>query len=96
MPSVQPSRTTSRATLFCVKRNITLSLPEEDLRQARIVAARRGTSVSRMLADTLKDLIERETGYSAARERHLQAMSAEWDLGTEGDTRWSRAELHDR
>ena len=30
--------------------NITLSLPEEDIREARILAASRGTSVSQLLA----------------------------------------------
>ena len=42
--------------------NITLSLPEEDLRAARILAASRGTSVSHLLAWMLKELVEQETG----------------------------------
>jgi hypothetical protein len=37
--------------------NITLSLPEEDIRAARILAASRGTSVSHLLARVLKELI---------------------------------------
>jgi hypothetical protein len=37
--------------------NITLSLPEEDLRAARILAARRGTSVSQLLARMLRELV---------------------------------------
>ena len=45
--------------------NITLSLPEEDLREARVLAARRGTSVSQLLARMLSDLVEQETGYAA-------------------------------
>jgi hypothetical protein len=42
--------------------NITLSLPEEDLREARVLAARRGTSVSQLLARMLRETVERETG----------------------------------
>jgi predicted DNA binding CopG/RHH family protein len=42
--------------------NITLSLPEEDLREARILASSRGISVSRLLAGMLRELVERETG----------------------------------
>ena len=78
------------------KRNITLSLPDEDLRKARIVAAQRGTSVSRMLADMLKELIERETQYNVARDRHLATMQAGYDLGTGGHIDWDRDELHER
>lgn len=77
-------------------RNITLSLPDEDLRKARIVAAQRGTSVSRLLADMLKELVERETQYNVARERHLATMQAGHDLGTGGRIDRDRAELHER
>lgn len=77
-------------------RNITLTLPEEDLRRARIVAAHRGTSVSGLLRDMLKELIERETGYNVARERQLAAMSRGYDLGTDGRMGHDRGELHER
>jgi len=55
-------------------RNITLSLPEEMLREAKVVAARRGTSVSALLAGALAELVERESGYAVARERNLAAL----------------------
>ncbi len=35
--------------------DINLSLPEDDLREARILAARRGTSVSQLLARMLRE-----------------------------------------
>jgi hypothetical protein len=54
--------------------NITLSLPEEDIREARILAASRGTSVSQLLARMLKELIEQETGYARARDRSLARL----------------------
>lgn len=76
--------------------NITLSLPVEDLRRARIVAAERGTSVSRLLAGLLRDLVERETGYARAKERSLALLAEGRDLGTGGRLRWSRDELHER
>jgi len=57
--------------------NITLSLPEEDLREARILAARRGTSVSQLLARMLRETVERESGYDAARERSLARCTRE-------------------
>jgi hypothetical protein len=77
-------------------RNITLSLPEEVLREAKVVAARRGTSVSALLAGALSELVERESGYAAARERSLAALGRVRNLGTRGEIRWGRDELHER
>ena len=76
--------------------NITLSVPEEDLREARILAARRGTSVSQLLARMLRETVERETGYDAARERNLALLHEGVDLGTRGHPAWSRDDLHER
>ncbi|CAN5772350.1 CopG family transcriptional regulator [soil metagenome] len=77
-------------------RNITLSLPEELLKQARIIAAKRDTSVSRMVADTLKEIVERETGYEQARQRSMARLEKSFHLGTGGEANWTRDELHDR
>lgn len=76
--------------------NITLSLPEEDLREARILAARHGTSVSQMLARMLSDLVEQESGYAGARQRSLSRMREGTDLGTGGRINWDRDSLHER
>ena len=76
--------------------NITLSLPEEDLREARILAARRGTSVSQLLARMLRETVERETGYDAAREGRLPPLPEGADLGTRGRAPWSGDHLHER
>ena len=76
--------------------NITLSLPEEDLREARILAARHGTSVSQLLARMLRETVERETGYDAARERSLALLHEGVELGTRGHAAWSRDDLHER
>jgi hypothetical protein len=76
--------------------NITLSLPEEDLREARILAAGRGTSVSQLLARMLKDLVEKETGYARARDRSLARLRQATDLGTGGHIDWDRDSVHER
>lgn len=77
-------------------RNVTLSLPEEVLREVKVLAARRGTSVSAMLAGALSELVERESGYAAARERSLASLDSGSDLGTGGYISWDRDELHER
>lgn len=76
--------------------NITLSLPEDELRLARIAAARRGVSVSRLLSGMLRDLVEQETGYPRAKERSLATLANGADLGTSGRIGVSRDELHER
>jgi|HubBroStandDraft_5_1064220.scaffolds.fasta_scaffold54293_3 hypothetical protein len=76
--------------------NITLSLPEEDIRKARVLAASRGTSVSQLLARMLKELIEQESGYASARERSLARLHGDMNLGTGGHTGWSRDSIHER
>jgi len=76
--------------------NITLSLPEEDLREARVLAARRGTSVSQFLARMLRETVERETGYDTAKSHSLAMLREGMDLGTGGRMTWSRDDLHER
>jgi hypothetical protein len=76
--------------------NITLSLPEEDLREARVLAARRGTSISQLLARMLRETVERETGFDAAKDHSLALLREGMDLGTGGRMTWTRDDLHER
>jgi hypothetical protein len=76
--------------------NITLSLPEDDLREARILAARRGVSLSQMLARMLSDLVEQESGYARARRRSLDRLNEGADLAAGGHIGPSRESLHER
>ncbi len=76
--------------------NITLTLPKSVLRRVKALAAQRHTSVSRLLTETLQDLVARETGYAAARRRQLDWLARGVNLGTHGQASWTRADLHDR
>src|SRR5688572_13969356 len=64
----------SRATREYVSsaRNITLTLDEETLREARVLAAQRGLSVSAFLRSELAGLVERQRGYSRARDAAIR------------------------
>lgn len=77
-----------------MKRNITLRIETELLREAKILAARHGTSVSRLLADQLEHLVRRDRAYEAARRRALSRLDQGYDL------RWtppaSRDDVHRR
>ena len=77
-------------------RNITLSLPEEDLKRAKIIAIQRGTSLSQLLTAMIKELADQETGYALAKARSLALLEEGRDLGTAGRAHWNRDELHER
>ncbi len=77
-----------------VKTNVTLRIDADLLREAKVLAARRDSSVSRLLADQLEQLVREEKSYEAARRRALARLERGYDLG------WSppadRGELHER
>lgn len=77
-------------------RNVTLALPADLLRSARILAVQRDTSVSRLLADVLKELVEVESGYALARQRSMARLEQGLALGTNGRVEWRRNDLHER
>ena len=76
--------------------NITLSLPREVLVRVKVIAARRQTSVSRMLTQMLERLVQQENTYERASRRHVQRLEEGMDLGTRGDVLTGRDELHER
>jgi hypothetical protein len=75
-------------------RNITLTLDKETLREARVLAAQRGLSVSAFLRRELAGLVERQRGYAKARDAALRRLRRGQSLG--GGKLPSREELHDR
>ena len=75
--------------------NVTLTLPRQTLRQAKIVAAKRQTSVSGLMLKAL-EMLAKETGYAKARTRHLALINHAPDLGTRGKIASTREALHER
>lgn len=77
-----------------MKSNITLKLDAKLLREAKIVAAQRGTSVSRLLTRQLEEVIRKDKAYEAAKRRALTRLQKGYNL------RWrppaTRDELHER
>ena len=76
------------------KQNITVAIEPALLKQARALAARRGTSISALLAEELRRLVATDRTYEKARKRALEMMRAEVDLG--GARMENRDEIHDR
>ena len=61
--------------------NITLKLDADTIRQAKIIAAGRGTSISALMAGKLAELVGEDAKYEAARRRALAWLSQGWHLG---------------
>ena len=77
-----------------VKTNITLRVDAELLRQAKVLAAEEGTSVSRLLAERLEELIRQRKAYDAAKRRALTRLKTGYALSWTPPR--SRQELHER
>jgi hypothetical protein len=73
--------------------NLTLQMDAEVIRRARIVAARRGTSVSALAATQLRELVDEDDRVELARARAEAILAESAQRGGRG---WSRDELHDR
>lgn len=78
------------------RQNVTLSLPKETLRHAKVMAAKRGESLSGLLARTIEELVERESGYAAAWASWREMTANARSLGIHGKPTWTRDELHER
>ncbi|MEA5446847.1 DUF6364 family protein [Gammaproteobacteria bacterium AB-CW1] len=76
-----------------MKRNITLRLDEELIRQAKVLAARESTSLNRLVVRELSRLVGRDQARERARRRALRAMEEGIPMG---GGRVSRDELHER
>ena len=83
-------------TLFVATRNVTLTLPEDRLRRMKILAARRDTSISALLASGLPQWADEEKGYAEARDAMLADLARGYSPGTHGTITWSRDSLHER
>lgn len=77
-----------------MKANITLKLDADVLREARILAAEEGLSISALLAAKLDELIRQRKGYDRSRKRAVARLRKGFDL------RWtpprSRDQIHER
>lgn len=78
------------------KQNVTLSVPKNLLKKAKILAASRDKSLSELLRESLEEKVREANGYTRARQRQLRLLKDSPDLGTGGKIVTSREELHER
>lgn len=77
-----------------MKQNVTVSLDKQTLLKARMIAVKRGTSISGLLAQQIQDLVGEEEAYERAERQALAFLEEGFSLG--GVIRTSRDELHER
>ena len=77
-----------------MKQNITLAIEKEVLRKGKLIAAQNDTSISKMLSDKLKQIIEKEEQYEAAKRNALHTLKKGFHLG--GNITWRREDLYER
>lgn len=64
-----------------MNQNLTIKLPSDTVRKAKIVAAKRGASISRLVAAKIEELVGEDAKYQAARRRALEWLAQGWHLG---------------
>ena len=75
------------------KANIAVAIEPGLLKKARAVATRRGQSVSALLANVLRELVDEDARYTSARKRALSLFPSPVSLG---GVPLRREELHER
>ncbi len=76
------------------KQNITISLTKETIRKAKILAARRETSITGLLAQQIEILVGEEEAYERAERQAMALLDQGFHLG--GLISASRDQWHER
>jgi hypothetical protein len=85
-------------TLISVKgrKNVTLSLPESLLRRFRVYAAARNESMTSLMAEAIRAMMDQDRQFEKAKARFLERLRKGQNLGTHGVASWTRDEIHER
>lgn len=75
---------------------MTLAIPKDVLKEIKLIAVEQGQSMSGLMTQMLRELIERRSHYQLAQQRQIALMEAGLDLGTGGQITWTRDSLHER
>jgi len=76
------------------RQNLTVSLSVQTVRKAKILAAKRSTSISGLVAEQIEALVGEDEAYERAAASAIARMKRGYHLG--GGPYASRDELHDR
>jgi hypothetical protein len=76
------------------KQNITVRLDRQTLRKAKVLAAKRNTSISRLLAQQIETLVGEDDAYDRAQQQAFALLERGLPLG--GEITATRDEWHER
>ena len=82
------------STTESTSQNITIRLDRRTLRRAKVLAATRNTSISRLLAQQIASLVGEDDVYEQAQRRALALLDRGFHLG--GSIEATRDEWHER
>ena len=78
------------------RQNITLSIPRETLKKAKLIAVAKDQSLSGLLTEYIETLVKDEDKYKQAHKQQLSLMEKGLDFGLNGNVDWSRENSHER
>lgn len=76
------------------KQNLTVSLDRKTIQKAKVLAARRSTSISGLLAQQIEAMLGEEEAWERAERQAMTLLEQGFHLG--GVIRATRDELHER
>jgi hypothetical protein len=82
------------STAHPTKQNVTVRLDRQTLQKAKILAAKRNTSISGLLAQEIENLVGQDDAYEHARRQAMTLLDGGFHLG--GTITASRDDLHER
>lgn len=77
-------------------RNFTMALPESMLKDVKLLAVKKNTSVTKLMIYAMERLLAESNEYEQAKGNALRLLEQGFDLGTNGNITWSREELYER
>jgi predicted transcriptional regulator len=76
-----------------LRRNLTIQLDSDTIRKAKVLAAKRGTSLSGLVAAHIRESVDADAAYESARRGALEWLERGLHLG---GGRLNRDQLHER
>jgi hypothetical protein len=76
------------------KQNVTVSLSVQTVHKAKVLAAKRSTSISALVAEQIESLANEDDAYELAAAAAIALMQQGFHMG--GGPKVSREELHER
>ena len=78
---------------MAIKQNLTIQLDRTTIRKAKVLAAKRGTSIGALVAAQIEESVRAEDAYESAQRRALELLQSGFHLG---GGRLDREALHER